>query len=384
MTTVRELHERAMQLADQLLDAKLAGDRPRADQLAAEAFAKELAATELAFAKRVSAETRLVLFRSAANLAREAKMWEAGLDLAAKALSAVDLRPNRLELFRIIDTLRTYEHLQLAGVELADRDLQLSISGPEAAPGFARAEEVTERVEHVRRFMLRATMRRQGIAFNAPVSRSTRFQQALTPYLSVARAASYAITVRFGVHEQTEMDLGDKNATPKVSVRDALDDLMEAARAYSDAGASGLTRLIGNEEYARNAATLMRQLSPDDHRISTVGLTVQRAGTIEAVALPPRRSVAPPVPVWMPEHLRKEALPPKEFTVVGRLLEGSAKQAARAWATIVTEDGDSLKVHYDEATFGDVIGSYWKRQVSAVLVRRGARASYLRDIDHAR
>jgi len=373
-----------MQLVDQLLEAKLAGDRPRADALATQAFANELAATELAFEKRVSVQTRMVLLRSAANLAREAKSWDTGLDLATKALADVDLRSHRVELFRILDTLRTYEHLQVSGVELADRDLQLSVAGPEAAPGFARAEEVTERVDRVRRFMLRAAMRRQGLPFDAPISRSPRFQQALTPYLSVGRAASYAITLRFGVFEQTEMDLADAKSAPRVSVRDALDDLMEAARAYSDAGPAGLQRLIKDEEYARNAAALMRQLSPDEYRVATVGLTIQRGAATEAIALPPRHAVAPPVPVWLPESLRGQALPPKEFTLVGRLLEGSAKKAAKAWATIVTDDDEEITVRYDEATFGDVIGAYWKRRVSAVLVRKGARGAYLKDIDHAR
>lgn len=384
MTTVRELHDRAMQLADQLLEMKLEGDRARADALAVQAFHEELAATELAFAKRVSVATRLVLLRSAANLAREAKKWEAGLDLAARALGDVDLKAHRLEVFRIVDTLRTYEHLQVSGVELADRDLQLSVAGPEAAPGFARADEITERVDHVRRLMLRVTMRRQGLPFDAPMSRSPRFQQSLTPYLSVARAASYAITLRFGVFEQTEMDLPDAKSVPRVSVRDALEDLMEAARAYSDAGPTGLQRLMRDDAYARNAAALLRQLSPDEYRVSTVGLTIQRAGSMEAIALPPRQAVAPPVPVWMPQDLRRQALPPKEFTVVGRLLEGSAKKAADTWATIVTDDGEEIHVRYDEATFGDVIGAYWKHRVSAVLLRKGAKSSQLKDIDHAR
>jgi len=369
-----------MQLVDEMLVARRRQDRDAATQLAADAFCEELAATQLAFDRAVSVATRLTLLRSLANLAREARQWEPGLDLAVRALATDDLRDHRAELFQIVDTLRTYEHLQLAGVELDDRDVQLSVAGPEAAPGFARADEVSRRVEYIRTFMVRNTMRRQGIPFDAGPSRKTKFRETLTPYLSVGRAASYAVTVRFGVHEQTELELKDAPNTPSISVKDAIDDLMLAAKAYSEGGLPEVEQVIPDKQYARNAASLLRQLSPDEERIATVGLTVYRGGGADAVALPYRRAL-PPVPTWMPASLRHQALPPSMFTVVGRLLEGGAKTPERAWATIVTDEDEPLRIRYDETTHGDIIGEYWKRRVRAQLRREGAKHVMLQDID---
>src|SRR5687767_12337505 len=112
MTSVREKHERAMQFADEMVGARARRDREGADRFARLAFQEELGAAKLAFRRKVSVATRLILLRSAANLAREAKEWRPGLDLAVEALNVADLLDHRSELFHIIDTLRTYEHLQ--------------------------------------------------------------------------------------------------------------------------------------------------------------------------------------------------------------------------------------------------------------------------------
>lgn len=382
MSTVREKHDRAMQLADEMLAARHEHNRDGARQFAAAAFLEELAAAELAFSRSVSGVTRITLLRSAANLAREAQQWEAGLDLTLRALATPDLREHRPELLQILDTLRTYEHLQLTGVRLADGDVQLTVAGPEAAPGFARAEEVTRRVEYVRALMLRSALRRRGVPFGDSPPRTAKFREAFTPYLSTARAASYAVTVRFGVHGQTELDLTDSQQDPTISVEQALDDVMQVARAYAEGGPAELQKLIPDEQYARNAASLMRQLSPDEERIATVGLTVRRNGSADAVALPSRR-VTPPVPTWMPKDMSRQALPSTLFSVVGRLLEGSARTPEKAWATIVTDAGESLRIRYDETSHGDIIKQYWKRRVSAHLVRHKAQGAVLKDIDDA-
>jgi hypothetical protein len=128
MTSVRALHERAMKLADEMLAARSRGRKRIAEQLASEAFHVELRAAELAFDRDTSPATRVILLRSAANLAREAREWIAGMDLAIRALSADGLKEYRTEIFRIMRTLRT---CRAPGCDRnegsADSDVQLTI-----------------------------------------------------------------------------------------------------------------------------------------------------------------------------------------------------------------------------------------------------------------
>lgn len=368
-----------MRLADAMLAARRRGDRKDALALAREACTEELAAASLAFDRGVSAATRIILLRSASNLARDAKLWDLGIDLVVRALATADLREYRADLLHILDTLRTYEHLQISGVELARTDVQLVVSGPDAAPGFARADEVTRRVDQIKSFMVRDTMRRQGLAFDAPAPRAQKFRESVTPYLSLPRAASYAVTVRFGVHEQVEMALNDEGSSHVVAVEDSLDDLIEAAQAYADGGAEAVRSVIPDELYARHAAGLLRQLAPDSARIATVGLTVVRDGQARAVALPERKSTSRP-PEALPKPLRGEALPPKVFEIVGLLLKGSAMPDARPSASVVPEDGRAIPFVYDEAEHGDVVHSYWKQRVRVDLIRVGKSRMLLKDI----
>lgn len=384
MKTVRELHNRAMSLAEQLLTAKRAGvPDEQTHSLASKAFGAELKAATLAFERHTSPATRMVLLRSAAHLAREAKEWAGGLDLALRALGAEDLRPQRTELLRILDTLRTYEHLDVTGVALSESEVQLSIAGPEAAPGFARAEEVNRRVNNVRQLLVRNSMRLLGLPFTSPVQRTRLFREAFTPYLSVPRAASYAITMRFGVHEQTELPLADTDALPRPSVAEALEELINTAKVYARGGPTAIGQMIEDPAYAKATTSLLRDLSPDVVRVQTVGLTIVRNGREDPIALPSRRTFEPPRATGMPSSTGRQALPPREVEVTGRLLEGSAKKAKQEWATIVEDDGNEVRLRYDEAAHGDIIDGYWKHRVRAQIRRLGGGTWMLVEIDDA-
>jgi len=387
MTTVREYHERAMARADELLAARERGHHRLADRLAVEAFELELRAASLAFERDVSAATRVILLRSTANLAREAKRWEEGIDLAVRAL--VSLPAYRHEVFQIIDNLRTYEHLTLRGVTLVDTDVQLSVAGPEVAPDFARADEITKRVDHFRDLMVRTAMRKIGLPYEATTPRAQQFRAVFTPYLSAGRPASYAVTLRFGIDEQRELGLGDPGDEPASrkrppSVMRVLDDVIASAQAYADGGPKAVQKLIGDDAYAKNAAGLLRQLSPDLKRVNTVGLTIFRRGHPVPIALPERNAFERSVPGWLSLPVLADALPPREIEVVGRLLEGDATaKSTTAKAAIVQDDERIVRFHYDEAALGDIIAGFWKHRVRAQLRREGARGYSLKEIDDA-
>lgn len=373
-----------MMLASKLFSAREHGVRDsETERIACAAFDAELSAAALAFDRGTSVVTRIVLLRSVANLAREARQWSSGIDLVLKALSTEDLVPHRAELLRVLDTLRTYEHLEVAGISLSDSELQLSLAGAEAGPGFARADEVTRRVESVRALLVRNTMRQAGLPFKSSESAIQRFRSSFTPYLSMPRAASYAITMRFGVNQQSELALDDSRAEKRPSVVEAIDEVIRAAKVYASGGPSAIARLIDDSDYAKSTSALLRHLSPDESRIQTVGLTIMRNGRADPIALPPRTIFDASPPSRVPMIVRKQALPPRNLDIVGQLLEGNAKRSERAYATIVEDSGAEVRVWYDEATHGDIIDGYWKHHVR-VSVRRGKRAQFfLLDITDA-
>lgn len=87
MDSVRELHDKAMKLAQLAMVARHSQDFKRAEQLARQAYEYEAQAAELIPLAESSEPTRSVLYRSAAWLAYQCKEFTVALKLIQKGLS---------------------------------------------------------------------------------------------------------------------------------------------------------------------------------------------------------------------------------------------------------------------------------------------------------
>src|SRR3712207_2893391 len=94
-TSVRSLHDEAMELSQQALVARNAGDVRRAEELARQACALEAQAAELVPEGKGSEPTRSILYRSAASLAYQCKEYRMAQQLVAKGLAGYP--PPRIE-----------------------------------------------------------------------------------------------------------------------------------------------------------------------------------------------------------------------------------------------------------------------------------------------
>ncbi len=124
MNTVKELHQRAMDLAEQADLAKLHAQIDRVQPLLKQALKLEVEAAELV-AGDISAEpSRSVLHRSAASLAVECGELQLAEKLIARALAGTppaDIKEELKDLFMQIN-LRNYLNRQ--GIELTEAQLQ--------------------------------------------------------------------------------------------------------------------------------------------------------------------------------------------------------------------------------------------------------------------
>lgn len=99
MSVVRELHDRAMELAQAALLERESGNDARAIELAREAAPLELMAAEQLPKARESEPTRSILFRSAAALAFQAQDYETAERLVYDGLAGYPPPAVRRELF---------------------------------------------------------------------------------------------------------------------------------------------------------------------------------------------------------------------------------------------------------------------------------------------
>ena len=101
MSAVRELHERAMELAQAALLERESGNDVRAIELVKEAAPLELMAAERLPKTRESEPTRSILFRSAAALALQAQDFETAERLVYDGLAGFPPPSVRQELLEL-------------------------------------------------------------------------------------------------------------------------------------------------------------------------------------------------------------------------------------------------------------------------------------------
>lgn len=355
--TVRELHEKAMAVLDSAMACRALGQRYT--ELMVEAYRLEKEAVEafLSSAYGDAEPTRSVLLRSAANLAIDCGELREAEQLAARGLAGDPPEAIAGELRDTLDRINFARHLDLDGLELSRHQLQASLHGNSVAQGIAPMEEVEDRMHALRIMTERTAERRAGREYRKGNAAPQLIRESVRPFVSIARAASYAFTVQFGV-EKRQLSL-DFEGSP---VEQVIDDLLAGLRMVDAGDDDGLIGLIPDESYRRNFTALAQQIAPDGDRIKQVGFTVIRGDKEVRVAMV--RATQEPAKVKDegegPGERRKVKADP-HFRLEGVLLDGLGSSQH---IVIRTDDGVDVKVRVQEG-LEDTVRSYFNRSVVA-------------------
>jgi len=113
MKSVRELHDKAIELAQLALVARQSGDLSKAENLAYQAYEYEVQAADLVPEGKSSEPTRSILYRSAASLAYQCKEFQIAQRLIAKGLSGYPPPQIEQELKDLYEQINFEYHLQI-------------------------------------------------------------------------------------------------------------------------------------------------------------------------------------------------------------------------------------------------------------------------------
>lgn len=198
MNEINVPHKKAMALAELALMEKIKGSSDRAKELFKEASLYEKKAA-LATPIDIDPEpSRSILFRSAASLAMNSEDFRESEKMVALGLSGDP--PNEIanELRDLYEEISFRRHLELRGISLESNELQLSLAGPGIGFGIARSEEFIKRIDIIEKITYRTIERKFGKPFRAGGKPEKKILEEFEPYLSVPRAASFAVTIRIG------------------------------------------------------------------------------------------------------------------------------------------------------------------------------------------
>ena len=361
MSGVLETHHEAMEWAEEGQFRLVRGDRSGAR----EAFRKAMGLERKAACAAEGTEPdRSVLLRSAGSLALNCDELRTAEQLLATGLAGEPPEEIAEEIRDLLEQVHFRRHLDLHGLTLEGNEVQMSIAGDAVGYGVASSDEFVGRVRDFENLVLRTAERRQGMPYRERGSPKSRLKNEFGVFVSVPRAASFAVTLKLGrPMKQMELWPDDEGSAVIDEVLELLDVIQERDRIE-------LARRIPERPYLRNFAELAKKLAPDGENVSFVGLTSYRPGQPgRSVALTKPRNelggiVAPEVPAKPPNQ---------EVTVTGSLRYANAIGASQRTIKLEGEDGSEHKITVPEGMMADIVRPLWGDVVRVTGVRRRGR-----------
>lgn len=360
MSTISELHDRAMELADQAFLARRRGNTDHAIELTRKALEQEIAATKLLEQNADAEPTRSVLYRSAASLAIDCGELREAERLIAAALSGEPPVEIAEELRDLLEQAHFARHLRLQNVDLTAGELQLSIAGSVIGYGIALSEVLVERIKDMERLIYRTVERKLGRDFRERGSAKKSILEGYSLYIAAPRPGSFAVTLRLG----RQMELPGFDLSNEV-----IDEILECFELLNKGEEERLKEKIPQEPYFQNFVGLAKRIAPDGDKVSMVGLTKVKGETEVRLALTRTQEQISSTGTL---STLKTGESGKLVAVTGRLLLADARKAAGKIQLIET-DGTAHNIVVPEGMMDDIVKPLWDEVVTVSGIKSRSR-----------
>lgn len=363
MQEVTALHRQAMELADLAAAAKRRGDTSAFAEHTRAALEKEAEASRLVADLHGLEPTRSVLHRSAASLALECGEVRQAEQLIGTALAGEPPEEIAEELRNLLEDVYFRRHLALRGVSLQASEFQMSLAGPAVGLGIARSDYFVGRVRDLETLIYRTAERRLRHDFREAGRRKQKLAEQLELYVSVPRAASFAVTFKLGKSDQLNL--------PGIDFpREVIDDLLDCIEMVDRGEIEQLRHQIPDESYFRNFVGLAQKIAPDGRDVRTLGFTKSSGDGNREVALSRPRSVIRDA-VTPPVSETPEGTESPLVEIRGVLLEADAKGQREGRIEIVDRDGTIHRFRVPRGMMSDIVKPWFEEEVVVLGRRRG-------------
>lgn len=373
MSTMNNLHRKAMDFAALALTERARGNPDKALALSEQALESELdAIRELENLDRLVEPTYSVLHRSAGTLALDCNQYRLAEKLASKALAQEPPLQIAEELRDLLEQIYFQRHLALKGVDLAPDEVQMSLSGRGVGLGIARTNDLLGRIGDSSRLIQRIVERQSNLPFRDRGRPTKAIEDNHQSFMSVPRAASFAVTLKFG-HSAHQLPF------PGISpITEVVDEFMELMYLVNSLEISIVEKRIPDPAYLRNFLALARKIAPDGEQVRQVGFTVSRDGSERSVELLTPRSTIPSSPFDKSSSSTHELR-----SIRGTLRYADATHDNRNRIRIVDQEQTVHPIDVPEGMMNDIVRPMWDLEVELVAerIRRGrGYTELLRDI----
>lgn len=351
---INQLHEKAMALAEQAFIKRFTNDS-NAINLFKEAFELERQAALIAYKENVSEPSRSVLLQSASSLAINCNEFREAEKLIACALSGEPPYEIAEELRNLLEEVNFGRHLKLNNITLSESEIQLSMVGKTVSYGMIRSDEFWNRVNTFETMTYRTVERKMNKPFRESGKISKEIKANFEPYLSVPRAASFAVSIRLG---QPSNQLSIPGFEQSIEI---INEVIDNLQLINESKVAELKSKIEDKTYYRNFLALAKKLAPDGKKIKMVGLTVLRNKKEHKIAYTKTQADIHASAIKPIEEEEKEAAEKmKRIETIGVLSFADAKQQK---IKITESTGTIYTVKVPEGLLADIVKPYWEDTV---------------------
>ncbi len=344
--TPKQYHTEAMSLYFEAQRNRAYGDLEVYTKLLQDAYEKELQAVEILRTLTSNAEPTLsLLIRSAASFSLELGLYEAAERLIVDGLYRNMNSPLKEDFHALLEQARFGTHLDVNGVSLDPTEIQLSFgTGTDVGYGYVRTDEFVQRIDALNQMVLRTVERKQNRPYRAAGMISREISTSYGLYLhTLARAGSFAITLKMGKPKDLRLDLQDPLIVEVL-------DLIELVHSNQE---EALREAIPNRDYYSNFISQAKLVAPDGEKIKQVGLTYQGGGTEKRISFTrPSRDI-----VLAPQEALPTMLPSQNTLVIS--------PTYTAVGTLSIGDGDHLTIKLSDLQ--DYTGPGSRRTIQAAV-----------------
>lgn len=359
MPDITQLHRKAMEFADEAAAERRRGSPVRALELTRQSFKLERDAAREVENQLEFEPTRSVLHRSAASLALECHEVREAERLIGRALSGDPPDEIAEELRDLLEDVYFHRHLSLRGIVLQPDEFQLSLEGEAVGFGIARTNYFLPRIRDIEALIFRTAERRRGYEFREAGRRKKELTEELELYVSVPRAASFAVSLRIGSAQRSLPGLDFP--------REVIDDLFDCIELLDAGDVKDLAQRIPDESYFRNFVGLAEKIAPDGENVRRVGFTTTSDQGERSVALSRTR-----------RRIREASLVPKRTEpepvteeVQGTLLEANAKSQRQGSIEVVDKQGKTHRLSVPRGMMSDIVKPMFEERVIVRAQRKG-------------
>jgi hypothetical protein len=367
MSSVRELHDEAMRLAQLALVARHHGESERAEAIAREAYEYETRAAHLVPEGEASEPTRSILFRSAASLAFQCGELKIAQRLIAEGLSGYPPAQVETELKELYEQVNFELDLKSEAIIVEADEMDIRMCGKGVGFGAIRSDEFVERIEAARKLIDRTVQRLMGREYQRRGAIAEMYK-AFVPLLYTPRAGSFAVTLKLGRAEGKQIPLF-------VNASRIIQEIMMGIELINSDKESQLHEHIPQKGYYQQFLSLTRnKLAPDGEQIRYIQFTSQKS----RVTFTRTRDEIPLATKSQETDEEREA----EVVRIEGVLD-YAKSKRQDEIGITTEEGTDYKIVVEEG-MDDLVLSHWKHLVIVTGLKKGDRIVKLLDIKSVR